>query len=172
MSFAELPEAGIQSGRFEESSRSTTVETEEEDGSRGWSGNGETRLKSSVDAPVDESDIQEVSSTTYIRDKQEITTKRELYSWYLYDWANSVYYTVAISGFLPLQILRLAELYWCEKSRSISNPELCNSDLLPGLDDATVRIGAIHARPDSLTTYFISFSVLSQVWKEMRLVMT
>ena len=94
------------------------------------------------------------------------TTKRELWSWYLYDWANSVYFTVAIGGFLPLQLLRLTQLQWCS-TRIPASAELhalCDEDHLPGFDDAYVRVGALSIRPDSAATYFISLSVLTQAF--------
>jgi len=87
---------------------------------------------------------------------------REIMAWYLYDWANSVYYSVALSGLLPLQILRLAELHWC-KIQGINRPE-CNSDDTEGFDDARVPFIGLSVRPDSVTTYFISFSVLVQAF--------
>lgn len=88
------------------------------------------------------------------------TTTRELYAWYLYDWANSVYFTVAIGGFLPLQLLRLTELEWCRGKGIL--PAFCDEDLAVGFSGASVSVGALKIRPDSAATYFISLSVLTQ----------
>jgi MFS transporter, UMF1 family len=48
--------------------------------------------------------MSEGTSLVVNKDLNPIATRKEVRSWYAIDWSNSVYATVAISGFLPLLI--------------------------------------------------------------------
>lgn len=74
--------------------------------------------------------------------KNPPTTKEELWAWYSYDWANSVYSIAAIGGYMPL---------------------LANDVAKRAADDSCqVYFGVVPIRPSSYASIFLSFSVLFQ----------
>jgi len=53
---------------------------------------------------------------------EDITGKAELYSWYLFDWATQVYFSVVISMFLPILLFYLADGTACPYTFLPENP--------------------------------------------------
>jgi hypothetical protein len=87
------------------------------------------------------------------------TSKLELRGWIMYDFANSVYASVAVGVLLPILIVTLAE-------QRAGGPEPGVVELLgnPDADRSTPTVGFMGARvsPTSVTLYFVSISVIIQ----------
>lgn len=106
---------------------------------------------------------------------QEESTKRERIAWYMYDWANSVYSTVGITGLLPILVAAMAASYIEDGAIAGEYPELD-----PGNPDERIPaetgcvswvtgeragqdgIGGTCIPPASLAAAFISISSIFQ----------
>ncbi|KAI9019080.1 autophagy-related protein 22-like protein [Hyaloraphidium curvatum] len=89
---------------------------------------------------------------------QPVTTKRELWGWWLYDWANSVYSSVALGILLPLII---EDLCWRAGTSDPATGAPCADRDAEGADntDCFIPWAGSWTRPSSYAFYITAIGV-------------
>ncbi len=94
-----------------------------------------------------------------------MTTRKELWSWYIYDWANSAYSGVALSFVVPLFLAALAQQYACENN----TPHGCDfeGDAIDSSETVQVDMTGWKLKPASYAASIISLSALFQAFSSV-----
>jgi UMF1 family MFS transporter len=94
---------------------------------------------------------------------QPVTTKKEIKSWYLYDFANSVFATPSLAMFIPILLDKLTTQKACSNLYNDTNGEKFCDDNGHYLEEKLfVNIGLFDITPESFAFAVLGISVLFQ----------
>ncbi len=96
---------------------------------------------------------------------QPITTTKEIKSWYLYDFANSVFATPSLAMFIPILLDRLTTQKACTILENDTNGEkVCDDNGHYGEEKIFVNMGLFDITPESFAFAVLGISVLFQAF--------
>ena len=93
---------------------------------------------------------------------QQLTTRTEIFAWYLVDWANSPMWNVILAFVMPLYLTQMATNYAC--SHGAENGCDIDGELIGSSDTLSVDIGLFSVKPISFAFTMVAISGVVQLF--------